>query len=75
VSIFLKNKHRSFSNFFMSIFRGMRFGQMQSKMAILKLIKNFKFTPCEDTLIPMKFETFAPFISPKGGMWLKVEKI
>ncbi|KAL7026329.1 hypothetical protein ACKWTF_013862 [Chironomus riparius] len=54
---------------------GMRFGQMQSKMAILKLIKNFKFSPCEKTLIPMEFETFAPFISPKEGMWLKVEEL
>lgn len=64
-----------FSEFFYDHFSGMRFGQMQSKMAILKLIKNFKFSPCEKTLIPMKFETFAPFISPKGGMWLKVERI
>lgn len=48
---------------------------MQAKLALAKLIKNFKFSPSDKTPIPMEFEAFAPFVSPKGGMWLKVEKI
>nr|ARO50425.1 cytochrome P450 [Chironomus tentans] len=54
---------------------GMRFGQMQSKIGITKLIKNFKFSPCDKTPIPMVFDPKSLFTAPKGGMWLKVEKI
>jgi cytochrome P450 family 6 len=54
---------------------GMRFGLMQSKMGIAKLITNFTFSPAEKTTIPMKFMPSAPFLAPINGMWLKVEKI
>jgi cytochrome P450 family 6 len=54
---------------------GMRFGLMQSKMGIAKLIKDFSFSPCEKTPIPMKFVASFPFLAPVGGMWLKIEKI
>ncbi|KAG5669754.1 hypothetical protein PVAND_000048 [Polypedilum vanderplanki] len=54
---------------------GMRFGSMQSKAGVAKLISSFLFSPCIKTTIPMKFVPTAPFLFPKGGMWLKVEKI
>lgn len=53
----------------------MRFGQMQSKMAITKLIKNFKLSACSKTPIPMVFDPKSLFTAPKGGMWLKIEKV
>jgi cytochrome P450 family 6 len=54
---------------------GMRFGLMQSKMAIAKLVSSYAFSPCERTPIPMKFASSAPFMAPEGGMWLRVENI
>ncbi|KAG5672094.1 hypothetical protein PVAND_002249 [Polypedilum vanderplanki] len=54
---------------------GMRFGLMQSKIGIAKLVANFSFSPCEKTMIPMKYSTTNPFMAPQNGMWLKVERI
>ncbi|KAG5667306.1 hypothetical protein PVAND_015292 [Polypedilum vanderplanki] len=54
---------------------GLRFGQMQSKIGIVNLIKNFRILPCSKTIIPMKFSPTAAFQSPVGGMWLKFEKL
>ncbi|KAG5672095.1 hypothetical protein PVAND_002250 [Polypedilum vanderplanki] len=54
---------------------GLRFGLMQTKMGIAKLLINYSFSSCEKTIIPMKFVPSAPFLQPKGGLWLKVEKI
>ncbi|KAG5667308.1 hypothetical protein PVAND_015294 [Polypedilum vanderplanki] len=54
---------------------GMRFGQMQTKIGIVKLLMNFKIQPCEKTTIPMKFVPNAVFQTPIGGMWLKIEKL
>jgi hypothetical protein len=48
---------------------------MQSKIGIVKLIKNFEFAPTEKTPIPMKFTPSSPFLSPVGEMWLEVRKI
>lgn len=54
---------------------GMRFGLMQSKLAIVKLVSQFELTPTAKTPIPMKFVPSSPFLSPVGGMWLKLKKI
>ena len=54
---------------------GLRFGMMQSKLAILKLLQNFEFSPSDKTPIPMKFVPSSPFLAPLGGMWLKIKKI
>jgi cytochrome P450 family 6 len=53
----------------------MRFGLMQSKIAIAKLVSNFEMSPTERTSIPMKFVPSAPFLTPLGDMWLKMKKI
>ena len=54
---------------------GLRFGIMQSKVAIVKLLQKFKFTPNLKSPIPMKFEPASPFLAPVGGMWLSLQKI
>jgi cytochrome P450 family 6 len=54
---------------------GMRFGVLQAKLGLAKLIKNFRILPCSKTTIPMRFVPNAQFQSPLGGMWLKFEKI
>ncbi|XP_070493748.1 probable cytochrome P450 6a13 [Chironomus tepperi] len=54
---------------------GMRFGMMQSKIGITKVIKNFIVSPCEKTSIPIKLKPSSPFLSPENGMWLNMKKI
>lgn len=48
---------------------------MQTKIALVKLLLEYKFLTCEKTPTPMKFEATAAFQSPVGGMWLSVEAI
>ena len=54
---------------------GMRFGLMQSKLAIVKLLQSFELSPNDKTPIPMKFVPASPFLAPVGGMWLNLKKI
>lgn len=54
---------------------GLRFGTMQTKIGLIKLLRNFKILPSSKTLIPMKYAPNAGFQSPLGGMWLKLENI
>ena len=53
----------------------MRFGLMQSKVGIVKLLLNYSFEPTDKTPVPMKFIPSSPFLSPLGGMFLKVNRI
>lgn len=48
---------------------------MQSKLAVVKLLQNYEFSPSEKTPIPMKFNPASPFLAPVGGMWLNLKKI
>ena len=48
---------------------------MQAKLAIVKLLMNFKFLPCPRTTIPMKIVPAGPFMTPVDGIYLNVEKI
>lgn len=54
---------------------GLRFGLMQSKIALIKLLTNFKFSTSPRTTIPMSFDVKSLVLSPKNDMWLKVEKL
>ena len=52
---------------------GLRFGMLQIKIALVKLLANYKIGICEKTPIPLKFIPAAPFLAPVGNMCLKVE--
>lgn len=54
---------------------GLRLGLMQSKLAILKIVKNFELFPSKQTLIPAKLVASSPFVTPKEGMWVKMKKV
>ncbi|KAG4068765.1 hypothetical protein HA402_002456 [Bradysia odoriphaga] len=54
---------------------GSRFGLMQAKVAIVKLIENYKISINDQSPIPMKFEPSSPFLAPVGGMWLNLDKL
>lgn len=54
---------------------GMRFGLMQSKLGIVKILQNFELSTSSLTPIPIKFVPSAPFLAPLGGMHLNLKKI
>lgn len=54
---------------------GYRFGTMESKIGLIKLLRKFKILPSEKTTIPIKFSPMASMQYPLGGMWLKLEKL
>lgn len=54
---------------------GSRFGKMQVKLAIVKLLTNFEIKVCEKTPIPLKFKASAPFLAPVGDMHLELKRL
>jgi len=55
---------------------GLRFGQMQARIGLAMLIKNFTFSPCSATPDPLIFDPHsAILLGIKGGIQLKVEAI
>lgn len=54
---------------------GRRFGVMQSKIGIAKLIANFEFDVCDKTSIPLEFTKPTFFLAPSNLMWLNVKNI
>lgn len=54
---------------------GLRFALMQSKIAVVKTLRNYKITTNDKTPIPIKFIPSAPFLAAVGGMWLSLKKI
>lgn len=54
---------------------GLRFGLMQTKVALIKLLSDFKVSPSPQTMIPMRYDSKSLILAPENGMWLKVEKL
>lgn len=54
---------------------GLRFGKMETKIGLIKLLRNFRILPCDKTSVPLEFMPNASLQSPKNKMWLKLEKI
>uniref|UniRef100_A0A1B6DS13 Cytochrome P450 n=1 Tax=Clastoptera arizonana TaxID=38151 RepID=A0A1B6DS13_9HEMI len=54
---------------------GKRFALMELKVALIHLLTRFKFGVTEKTEYPLEYRTGTMFLIPKGGIWLKVEKI
>jgi len=49
---------------------GMRFAQLEVKIALYELVKNFVIEPSTKTPIPVKFAATSG-VNPVGGMWLQ----
>lgn len=54
---------------------GLRFGKMQAVIGLALLLKNFKFSVCDETQIPLTYNKEAFLLSTDKGIHLKVTKI
>ncbi|XP_018345204.1 PREDICTED: cytochrome P450 6j1-like [Trachymyrmex septentrionalis] len=54
---------------------GARFGVYQTKIGLIKALRNYKFETCEKTPIPYVNNPKTALLSPKDGLHLKIIKI
>ncbi|KAH8277878.1 hypothetical protein KR018_009443, partial [Drosophila ironensis] len=54
---------------------GMRFGQMQTRIGLALLIKDFRFSVCDKTTIPMKYSKQTFLLSSDSGIYLNAERV
>ncbi|XP_055386051.1 cytochrome P450 6a9-like [Condylostylus longicornis] len=54
---------------------GLRFGKMQTKVGLVTLLSKFKFSVCDATPIPLKFNMKSMLLNSEGGIPLKIEKL
>ncbi|XP_031624600.1 probable cytochrome P450 6a20 [Contarinia nasturtii] len=51
---------------------GLRFGMLQARIGLVKLLQNFEFSTCTRTQIPIKYSPKKLVLSPENGVWLKI---
>lgn len=54
---------------------GKRFGILQSKLAIARLLHNYKFYISQNTILPVEFTSESFVVSPDHSVNLRVEPI
>ncbi|XP_017108337.2 cytochrome P450 6a9-like [Drosophila bipectinata] len=54
---------------------GMRFGQMQTRIGLALLIKDFKFSVCDKTTIPMEYNKKHYLVASESGIFLQVKRV
>uniref|UniRef100_A0A7G3AHI6 Putative secreted protein n=1 Tax=Lutzomyia longipalpis TaxID=7200 RepID=A0A7G3AHI6_LUTLO len=53
---------------------GMRFALMQTRVGLATLLNKYRVQVTQKTPVPMTFVPSSAFLSPVGGMWLRIEK-
>lgn len=54
---------------------GLRFGILQAKIGLVKLLQSFEFSTCARTVIPLKYNPKKLILSPDNGVWLKLSNV
>ncbi|VVC43861.1 Cytochrome P450, conserved site,Cytochrome P450,Cytochrome P450, E-class, group I [Cinara cedri] len=54
---------------------GIRFAEMEMKLALVEILSKFELEPCGKTDIPLKLGKKALMVLPENGIWLKFKKI
>lgn len=53
----------------------LRFGMMQARIGLIKLLNSFEFIPCDKTPVPMFFGINPIVLTPKENIHLKIKPI
>lgn len=53
---------------------GIRFAMLEAKIALAKLLMNYRLVPCERTEEKLTLSVPTVTLNPKSGVWLKAEK-
>jgi cytochrome P450 family 6 len=53
---------------------GMRFGLLQTKLGLAMLLNKFKFNVCDRTDVPLKIDAVNLIHTPKGEVYLNIQK-
>lgn len=56
-------------------FTGARFAICQSKIGLIKILRNHKVDVCEKTIIPHEYDPGAFLLTPKHGVYVKLTKL
>lgn len=54
---------------------GLRFGMLQAKICIAMILRNFEISISNKTQVPLVFRPKSTFLSPTGGMWIKLKPV
>lgn len=54
---------------------GQRFGMMQARIGLAKVLQNFRLSVGVKMVEPIKFSTRQPIIASENGIWLRMERI
>ncbi|XP_026734796.1 cytochrome P450 9e2-like [Trichoplusia ni] len=54
---------------------GLRFAMLSAKLAMVELLKNFKFSACEKTVDPIQFDKRSLLLKAQGGLWVHIESL
>ncbi|XP_059052884.1 cytochrome P450 9e2-like [Achroia grisella] len=54
---------------------GLRFAMFSAKLAMVSLLKNFKFTTCPKTREPIEFNKRAVLLKAEGGLWVRLDSL
>ncbi|XP_055588835.1 uncharacterized protein LOC129741152 [Uranotaenia lowii] len=54
---------------------GMRFGQIQARVGLASLLRQYRFSICDRTQIPVQYSRTNFILGPANGVWLKVERL
>lgn len=50
----------------------MRFALMESKMALVRMLKEFVFIPSKKTQVPILFERSSGLLKAREGVWVRL---
>ncbi|CAD1474802.1 unnamed protein product, partial [Heterotrigona itama] len=54
---------------------GARFAVYQTKVGLITILRKYKVVTCEKTMIPYQIDSSAFLLAPKGGIYLKLQKL